>query len=131
MASDKGKAARDDDSTDQVDDIDGDSEESNDDDRSTYIAYLGLGLVSSVFVGFGPLSDALAGNGPFEHAMGRFLACVGACVFGAAVLGRILESAPPPEPQPEPDPAAGRDEVTEAAMASGSDQPEAQRSENG
>ncbi len=57
-------------------------------------SYIGLGLLTSLIVGYSPLADALFGNGSFEGALGRFVACVAVCVFGASSLGRLLDSAP-------------------------------------
>ncbi|MGF1599690.1 MAG: hypothetical protein ACFCVK_22715 [Acidimicrobiales bacterium] len=64
---------------------------------------VGLGLLASLVVGFGPLDDAFSGNGSFEGAMFRFGVCVVGCVAAALVLGRLLDSAPPPEDEAGPD----------------------------
>ncbi|MCP3993196.1 MAG: hypothetical protein GY724_29305 [Actinomycetia bacterium] len=60
-------------------------------------SYIGLGLLTSLVVGYGPLTDALFGNGSFEGALGRFIACVAVCVFGASSLGHLLDNAPEAE----------------------------------
>jgi len=64
------------------------------------LSFIGLGLLASPIIGFSPLSDALTGNGPFENAIARFVACVAFSVTAAAIIGRLLESAPPPEEGP-------------------------------
>lgn len=66
----------------------------DDGESSNATSYIGLGLIASLIVGFSPLLDAIQGNGSFENAMLRFLACIAVCVVAAAVLGRLLDSAP-------------------------------------
>lgn len=73
---------------------DGENEESSGPkyEPSNTTRYVGLALIMSVIVGFGPLRDAFQGNGSFESAMIRFLACVVACLIGASILGRMVDS---------------------------------------
>lgn len=66
----------------------------DDGDSSNATSYIGLGLIASLIVGYSPLLDAIQGNGSFENAMLRFLACIAVCVVAAAVIGRLLDSAP-------------------------------------
>lgn len=66
----------------------------DDGESSNATSYIGLGLIASLIVGFSPLLDAIQGNGSFENAMLRFLACIAVCVVAAAVIGRLLDSAP-------------------------------------
>lgn len=64
-------------------------------DRSTSTrpSFIGFGLLASLALGFGQLSEAASGAGSFEGAIGRFLLVAGACAFGGAVLGRLLDGA--------------------------------------
>jgi hypothetical protein len=59
---------------------------------------IGIGLLLSLVLGVGPLNDAFRGNGSFEHAMGRFLFCVGVGVGAVLMLGRLLDAAHETQP---------------------------------
>ncbi|MGB5755959.1 MAG: hypothetical protein WBM50_03515 [Acidimicrobiales bacterium] len=86
----------------------------DDTESSNATSYIGLGLLASLVVGFSPLLDAIRGNGTFENAMLRYLACLAVCVVAAAVLGRMLDSAPAGGQEPGPDPGAGSE--TESSL---------------
>lgn len=87
--------------------------------RSGGAPYIGLGLIGSLIIGFDPLRDAFQGNGTFESAMFRFLACVGVCVFGASVVGRLLDSAAEPDSDHDADPADEADAGLDGDHGSG------------
>lgn len=92
-------------------------------ESSSATPYIGLGLIGSLIVGFAPLLDAIQGNGPFESAMLRFLACVAVSVGAAAIIGRILDSAPPAGAGADPEGGAEVDGGSgEGDIANSSDQ---------
>ncbi len=68
---------------------------------------VGWAMVAALVIGSPALADAVYGRGPIESALGRFAACLAACLFAGNLIANQLEKAP--DPEPEDDESKGED----------------------
>ncbi len=58
---------------------------------------IGWAMVIAVVIGSPALADAVYGRGAIEDALGRFAACLAACLFAGNLIANQLEKAPDPD----------------------------------